>query len=104
MSNPPKLTTEERRAALMKATAARKVRAQFKLEVKSKKVRWYTAFDRTDEAIQKMRIKELLESIPSFGSTRAEYILDQIGISHTRRIKGIGVRQKSELLKALERR
>ena len=51
-----------------------------------------------------MRIKELLESIPSFGSTRAENILDQIGISHSRRIKGIGVRQKNELLKALERR
>jgi hypothetical protein len=88
MSKPPQLTSEERRAALLKATAARKIRAEFKQEVKNRKV----------------RIKELLESIPSFGSTRAENILDQIGISHTRRIKGIGVRQKNELLKALERR
>lgn len=104
MSKPPQLTSEERRAALLKATAARKIRAEFKQEVKNRKIRWFTAFDHSDDAIQKMRIKELLESIPSFGSTRAENILDQIGISHTRRIKGIGVRQKYELLKALERR
>jgi hypothetical protein len=104
MSKPPQLSNEERRAALLKASAARKLRADFKLDVKKKKVRWFSAFDRTEEAIQKMRIKELLESIPSFGSTRAENILDQIGISHSRRIKGIGVRQKNELLKALERR
>ena len=104
MSKPPQLSSEERRAALLKATAARRVRAEFKQEIKNRKVRWFTAFDRTEDAIQKMRIKELLESIPSFGSTRAENILDQIGISHRRRLKGIGVRQKNELLKALERR
>ena len=65
----------------------------------------YDAFVKVrNQSLVKMRIKELLESIPSFGSTRAENILDQIGISHTRRIRGIGVRQKNELLKALERR
>ena len=101
---PPHLSIEERKAALFKAVEARKIRSEFKLRVKNKQIRWHEAFESTEEAIQKMRIKELLESIPSFGSTRAENILDQIGISHSRRIKGIGIRQKSELLKMLERR
>ena len=104
MMKPPHLSIEERKAALFKAVEARKIRSEFKLRVKNKQIRWHEAFESTEEAIQKMRIKELLESIPSFGSTRAENILDQIGISHSRRIKGIGIRQKSELLKMLERR
>ena len=104
MMKPPHLSIEERKAALLKAVKARKIRSDFKLQVKNKQIRWHEAFESTEEAIQKMRIKELLESIPSFGSTRAENILDQIGISHSRRIKGIGIRQKSELLKMLERR
>ena len=101
---PPQLSIEERKAALLKAAEARKIRSEFKLQVKNKQIRWNAAFESTEEAILKMRIKELLESIPSFGSTRAENILDQIGISHSRRIKGIGIRQKNELLKILERR
>ncbi len=101
---PPHLSIDERKAALLKAVEARKIRSEFKLQVKNKQIRWHEAFESTEEAIQKMRIKELLESIPSFGSTRAENILDQIGISHSRRIKGIGIRQKKELLKMLERR
>ena len=104
MMKPPHLSIEERKAALLKAVEARKIRSEFKLQVKNKQIRWHEAFESTEEAIQKMRIKELLESIPSFGSTRAENILDQIGISHSRRIKGIGIRQKNELLKMLERR
>ena len=104
MMKPPHLSIEERKAALYRAVEARKIRSEFKLRVKNKQIRWHEAFESTEEAIQKMRIKELLESIPSFGSTRAENILEQIGISHSRRIKGIGIRQKNELFKMLDRR
>ncbi len=59
MSKPPQLSNEERRAALEKAAQSRKTRAVFKLEVKQRKRNWVEAFTHQDDAIRKMRVKEL---------------------------------------------
>jgi hypothetical protein len=82
----------------------RRRRANFKEEVKSGSRKWRDALDSTDEAIQKMRVKELIESLPGFGSTRALAILDRAGISHTRRIQGLGSTQRQKLLVELRGR
>ncbi|MFM1788678.1 MAG: hypothetical protein RLZZ12_27 [Actinomycetota bacterium] len=104
MQNPPALSRDERRAALEKAVDHRRRRANFKEEVKSGSRKWRDALDSTDEAIQKMRVKELIESLPGFGSTRALAILDRAGISHTRRIQGLGSTQRQKLLVELRGR
>jgi hypothetical protein len=102
MGAPPILSTDERRAALAKAAESRKIRAAFKTEIKSGQRHWLDAFKSNDEAIRKMRIKELLQSLPGFGEIRAITILDRAGISHARRIQGIGKTQYQSLLQLLK--
>jgi len=104
MHSPPSLTNEERRAALQKAAAHRRVRAEFKQEVRSGKRNWREALDSGDVAIQKMRVKELIESLPGFGTIRAIAVLDKAGISHTRRVQGLGVSQRERLKSELRGR
>lgn len=102
MGAPPHLTLEERRAALVKAAQSRKVRAEFKAEVKSGQRHWLDAFTSDIDAIKKMRVKELLQSLPGVGEIRATTLLDRAGISHSRRIQGIGKSQYETLLKILK--
>jgi guanylate kinase len=50
-----------------------------------------------------MRVIELLTSLPQMGPLRAESLMEKVGISRTRRIAGLGVRQRRELLTLVER-
>lgn len=102
MGAPPQLTLEERRAALAKAAHSRKVRALFKAEIKSGKKHWLEAFQSSDEAIRKMRVKELLQALPGFGEIRASNTLERAGISTARRVQGVGRSQYENLLKILK--
>jgi guanylate kinase len=104
MVRPPILSEAERLDALARARESRKRRAEFKSLIRAGELRWFAALDSTDEAIQKMRVKELIESIPSYGEIRALTILDRVGISHSRRVQGLGKRQRNLLLKELQNR
>ena len=101
MPIPPKLTAQQRAAALAKSTAARQVRAAIKSRVKSGDLSLSAVFDlaQGDEAIAKMRVVELLESFSGVGKVRAIAILDRLTISQTRRIKGLGIAQRQNLLR-----
>lgn len=102
MGAPPILTLEERRAALAKAAESRKERAAFKAEIKSGQRHWLEAFTSESEAIRKMRVKELLQSLPGVGEIRALTLLERAGISHARRVQGVGKSQYENLLKILK--
>ena len=99
MTLPPKLSLEQRRAALEKAAQSRKTRAAFKSEVKNGVRNWTEAFASNDEAIKKMRIKELLQSLPGYGEVRVLNLMERAGISFSRRVQGIGKSQYESLLK-----
>ena len=101
MPIPPKLTAEQRAAALAKSTAARQVRAAAKARVKSGDLSLSAVISlaQNDEAIAKMRVVELLESISGVGKVRAIATLDRLQISQTRRIQGLGVAQLKNLLR-----
>ena len=101
MPIPPKLTAEQRSAALAKSTAARQVRAATKARVKNGDLSLSAVFDsaKSDEAIAKMRVVELLESFSGVGKVRAIATLDRLQISQTRRIQGLGVAQRQNLLR-----
>jgi hypothetical protein len=98
---PPTLTLEQRRAALHKAANARKERALFKEDIKQGKRSWRDAFSDPRESIQKMRVKELLESVPGFGQVRAVAVLERANISFSRRIQGLGKNQRESLFRLL---
>jgi guanylate kinase len=101
MPIPPKLTAQQRAAALAKSTASRQVRAATKARVKSGDLTLSAVFDlaKSDEAIAKMRVVELLESFAGVGKVRAIATLDRLQISQTRRIQGLGVAQRQNLLR-----
>lgn len=101
MGAPPFLTPEQRARALAKAKESRKARASLKLRVKNQElsISDVIRLSSEDEAIAKMRVLELVESIPGVGKIRAKAILDRLQISLTRRIMGLGRHQIEALTK-----
>lgn len=52
---------------------------------------------RTDDIIGKMRVSALLESLPGVGKVRARQLMEKIGISESRRVRGLGANQVAAL-------
>ena len=94
---PPKLTPEARAAALLAAAAARKERSEMKARLRSSETSIFDVINTADPAIQKMRVRELLESVPGVGKLRAQAIMERAKISPTRRIAGLGKNQITAL-------
>ena len=98
----PVLTPEQKREALKKAQEVRSKRAKVREDLKSGKISLENIFeDVEDEAIGKMRVAYLLESLPRIGRVRTQQIMEEVGIDESRRVRGLGVRQKEALLKKL---
>jgi len=97
----PPLTPEQRTAALEKAAAARKARAQLKVRLKSSGARLddVLADGDTDSVIGKMRVIAVLESMPGVGKVRAQRIMERLEISPSRRVRGLGVKQRQALVR-----
>lgn len=91
----PPLTTEQRQAALDKAAASRRERAEVKNRLKHSGATLadVVAESRTNEVIGKMRVKELLQSMPGIGKVRAQQVMEKLKISETRRVRGLGAKQ-----------
>ena len=97
----PNLTPEQRKAALEKAAQARHARAELREKVKTGKVSLKEVLDSTDPIAERMKVSALIESLPGYGKAKAAKIMDELGISATRRVKGLGARQREQLLEAL---
>lgn len=97
----PTLTDEQRKAALEKAAQARHARAELREKVKTGKISLKEVLDSTDPIAERMKVSALIESLPGYGKAKAAKIMDELGISATRRVKGLGARQREQLLEAL---
>jgi guanylate kinase len=99
MGLPPQLTPEQRKEALLKAAISRKRRAEVKTKIKSGEFTIDSILElaATDEAVAKMRVKELLESLSGVGKVRAQSLMERLNISPTRRIQGLGRLQIKQL-------
>jgi len=95
----PPLTPEQRAAALEKAAAARKARAELKEQLKKNGASLpdVLAKGETDDVIGKMRVSAVLESMPGVGKARAAKIMERLDISPTRRVRGLGAKQRVAL-------
>jgi guanylate kinase len=100
---PPSLDPETRRRNAELAIAARRERSKIKSALKEGSLSMREIFDSSSAAAQRMRVIELLTSLPQMGPLRAESLMEKVGISRTRRIAGLGVRQRRELLTLVER-
>lgn len=99
----PQLTDEQRKAALEKAAQARHERAELREKIKSGKVTLDEVLDSDDPIANRMKVSALIESLPGYGKAKAARIMDELGISATRRVKGLGARQREQLLDALSK-
>jgi len=99
----------DRVAAARAAVAARRARAVVKQAVANRDRKaldvaesaW--AGDPTNPEAT-LRVRELLMSIPSLGPTRADKAMDQLGIAASKRVGGLGVRQRVKLREYLSLR
>jgi signal recognition particle GTPase len=103
MPLPPTLSPEQRQAALEKAAAARKQRAELKDRLKMGSVSLKDLLDQgqNDEVVGKMKVLAVLESLPGLGKVKARRVMDEVGISDTRRVQGLGEQQRRKLLEKL---
>lgn len=95
----PQMTNEQRAAALEKAATVRKERAQVKKDLKAGNITLTEVLDKkSDPVIGKMRATDLIKSLPGIGKAKSEKLMEQFGISETRRVAGLGQRQVEQLV------
>jgi hypothetical protein len=95
----PVLTDEQRKQALEKAAEARRKRAEIKGQLKSGKLTLRDMVSREgDDTVGKMKVSTVLESLPGVGKVRARKIMEKLDISASRRIRGLGAKQRDALL------
>jgi hypothetical protein len=101
----PTLTDEQRKEALAKAAEARRQRAQLKDRLKRSETSLRDVLSsRQDDIIGKMKVSSVLESLPGVGKVRARRIMERLDISSTRRVRGLGAKQKEALLSEFSNR
>ena len=101
MPLPPELSPEARQAALAKAAAARRQRAELKEKLKMGSVSLGELLAQADgdEVVGKMKVVAVLESLPGVGKVRARRLMDELKIAESRRVRGLGAQQRDALLK-----
>jgi len=93
------LTPEQRQAALEKAAASRRERAEIKNRLKNAGASIVDVIQegQVNEVIGKMRVVDLLQSMPGLGKVRARQVMERLGIAESRRVRGLGAKQVAAL-------
>ncbi|ASN52053.1 MULTISPECIES: integration host factor, actinobacterial type [Sinomonas] len=94
------LSPAQRRDALEKAVAARVARAEAKALLRSGEATVGEVLERaqTDEALARLKVTDMLESLHGVGPVRALAILEGLGIAPSRRLRGLGAHQRRALV------
>jgi hypothetical protein len=102
----PTRSADQRASALEAALAARRERARLRAALKSGDVTAGEVLEGARENPQwaSLKVTWLLESVPGIGQIRAERIMTSLGIAASRRIKGLGERQRTALAAELAAR
>jgi guanylate kinase len=100
MSRPPEMSDEDRRRALELSKESRQVRAKYKGLINSGELSIidFLSMAESNSILGKMRVKDLLESVPGYGKVRVENLMKKSEISPTRRVQGLGKKQRSSLI------
>ena len=95
----PPLTPEQRQAALEKAAASRRERAEVKNRLKNSGASIVEVLHagQTNEVIGKMKVIDLLQSMPGLGKVRARQVMERLSIAESRRVRGLGATQVAAL-------
>lgn len=97
---PEKFKDTDRAAALDKALVARRAYARAKSDLAAGRITFSEALD--DPELSRMRLEPLLRAVPGVGSAIAEKLMRDCGIAKTKRVGGLGTRQRAALAPAAE--
>lgn len=102
---PPALSHEQRVEASRQAVRNRRRRAEVKRLVKAGEMSLEELFELADkeECVAQMRAIDLIGALPAIGEVKANRIMRDASIAQTRRIRGLGPKQRAELFRALVR-
>ncbi len=98
----PKLTDAQRAEALAKAQDMRSKRTALRKELKKGNITLAEVLaDTKNEVVTRMKVKYLLESLPNVGKITAAALMAELEIKESRRVQGLGKRQREKLLEKL---
>ena len=87
----------------MKAAEVRRERAELRNQLKAGEISLSDLLDRVgDDVVGKMKVLAVLEALPGVGKVKARRAMEGIGISETRRLRGLGARQRGQLLETFD--
>jgi len=100
MNGPPERSAEQRAKAGERALDARRRRAEARAALSQRQWSLAELLERSqqDEHYAGMRVRDALTALPGIGAVRSLEIMEDVGISPSRRLRGLGSRQHAELL------
>ena len=95
----PEMTDEQRAAALERAGLARRTRAEIKALLKTGSLTFTDVMERAeeDDLVAGTRVKAIVVSMPGMGKITTKRLMEEIGISEIRKLRGLTPRQTKEL-------
>lgn len=94
----PTSTPEQRAAALERAAAARRLRAETKELLKAGSIMFRDVIDDEDDFIATTKIGSILPALPGVGKVKAKRFLEEHKIASNRRLRSLTTRQRTVLL------
>lgn len=94
-------TPEQVKAALDKAAEARAAKTELLNQIRSGEISLAEMFAPEyagNERVQRLLVGSALRALPGITQYHATKIMKEAGITHGRRIKGVGIRQQEKLL------
>ena len=91
------------RAAQGSTREGRHERAELREKIKKGEISLEEVLDSDDPIANRLKVSALIESLPGYGKAKAAKIMDELGISATRRVKGLGARQREQLIEVLSK-
>ncbi|MEV4383227.1 integration host factor, actinobacterial type [Streptosporangium amethystogenes] len=99
----PKLTPEQRQAALVKAAETRTARAKLLAEVKNGALSLEQLLGREDDIAKRIKVSQALRALPGVGTVKAAQLMAQADVDEARRLGGLGAQQRRKLIEAVGR-
>ncbi|MER6831033.1 MULTISPECIES: integration host factor, actinobacterial type [unclassified Streptosporangium] len=99
----PKLTPEQRQAALVKAAETRTARAKLLAEVKNGALSLEQLLGREDDIAKRIKVSQALRALPGVGTVKAAQLMEQADVDEARRLGGLGTQQRRKLIEAVGR-
>ena len=99
----PSRTPQQRAEALQRPLAARQERALIREQLKSGELKAREVLEACQQNIAwgALPIRAFLTALPGVGTAKAEAIMRDIDIAASRRLRGLGERQRLELLQVI---